>query len=227
MGRFVLFIEVVRAMDYWGIHAQSASSDKEGAEHSLDLMYWGWNRAVSELFEPLEQPGFPLMESTPRSRGFAARLMQELGKVSLLRRVADMNERGIMEVARDGNEFQIRMTEDAKAQFADSIESDRLKDTEELLPSASTGWKMASIQNFLRYPGMPGSYFARPESLTRRWLRGDIEELTKTLIRPWDSGHGIMVAYDARIEVDEHYMAEALDLATVWREDSGIHMPFS
>lgn len=32
-----------------------------------------------------------------------------------------------------------------------------------------------------------------------------------------------MVAYDARIEVDKHYMAEALSLATHWREDSGIH----
>lgn len=32
-----------------------------------------------------------------------------------------------------------------------------------------------------------------------------------------------MVAYDARVEVDEHYMAEALSLATHWREASGIH----
>ncbi|MEB1260583.1 hypothetical protein VDQ16_10295 [Xanthomonas campestris pv. campestris] len=31
------------------------------------------------------------------------------------------------------------------------------------------------------------------------------------------------MAYDARIEVDKHYMAEALALATPWREDSGIH----
>ena len=115
MGRFVLFIEVVRAMDYWGTNATAIIGDSEKVSQSFDLMYWGWNRAVAELFEPLDQPGaFPLMESTQESRGFAAGLMQEFGKVSLLRRLADMSERGIMEIARDGDEFQIRMGEDAR-----------------------------------------------------------------------------------------------------------------
>lgn len=224
MGRFVLFIEAVRAMDYWGIHAQLSSAGKEGSEQSLDLMYWGWNRAVSELFEPLEQPGaFPLMESSQRSRGFAAGLMQEFGKVSLLRRLADMSERGIMEIARDGDEFRVRMTEDARAQFADSLESDRLKAAKERLPSSSAGWKMASMRDALRFPGMPGAHFALADAPVKRWLRSDIEELIKPLVRPWDTGRGVMVAYDARIEVDKHYLAEALALATVWREDSGIH----
>lgn len=224
MGRFVLFVEVVRAMDYWGINAPLASAGKEGVEQSLDLMYWGWNRAVAELFEPLEQPGaFPLMESTQTSRGFAAGLMQEFGKVSLLRRLADMSERGIMEIARDGDEFQIRMSEDARAQFADAMESDRLKAAEERLPSSISGWKMASMRDALRFPGMPGAYMALADAPVKRWLRPDIEELIKPLVRPWDTGRGVMVAYDARIEVDKHYMAEALALATIWREDSGIH----
>lgn len=224
IDRFVLFIEVVRAMDYWGTYAKLTNTGKEGVEQSLDLMYWGWNRAIAELFEPLEQPGaFPLMESTPRSRSFAVGIMQELGKVSLLRRLADMNERGIMAVAKDGDEFQIRMTEDARVQFADSIEPDRLKAAEERLPSLSTGWKVASMRDALRFPGMPGAYWALASPPAKRWLRSDIEELIKPLVRPWNTGHGIMVAYDARIEVDKHYMAEALALATAWREDSGIH----
>jgi len=224
MGRFVLFIEVVRAMDYWGIHAPSAIGDKNEVAQSFDLMYWGWNRAVAELFEPLEQPGaFPLMESTQNSRGFAAGLMQEFGKVSLLRRLADMSERGIMEIARDGDKFHVRMTEDARSQFAESLESDRFKAAEERMPSSSAGWKMASMRDALRFPSMPGAYFAKADAPAKRWLRPDIEELIKTLVKPWDTGRGVMVAYDARIEVDEHYMAEALALATAWREDSGIH----
>src|SRR6478609_3703936 len=110
MGRFILFIEAVRAMDYAVIQSQAASANKETIEQSLDLMYWGWNRAVAELFEPLDLPGaFPMMESTENSRRFAIGLMQEFGKVSLLRRLADMCERGIMEVVRKGDEFQIRM----------------------------------------------------------------------------------------------------------------------
>lgn len=224
IGRFVLFIEVIRAMDYWGTHASPMIGDSEKVAQSLDLMYWGWNRAIAELFEALDQPGtFPLMESTPESRGYAAALMQELGKVSLLRRLADMSERGIMDITRDGDEFQIRMGEDTLAQFADATELDQLKAAEVRVPSSSAGWAITSMRDALRFPGMPGNYMASADPPVKRWLRHDIEELIKPLVRPWDTGRGVMVAYDARIEVDKHYMAEALALATHWREDAGIH----
>ncbi|KQV40569.1 hypothetical protein ASC93_01285 [Massilia sp. Root335] len=224
MRRFVLFIEVVRAMDYWGTLAPAMGGDSEQAAQSIDLMYWGWNRAVAELFEPLDQPGaFPLMESTYESRLFAARLMQEFGKVSLLRRLSDMSERGTMEITRDGDEFQIRMSEDARAQFADATELDRLDAAEALLPSSCAGWTTASMRDVLRFPNMPGNYFASADEPVKRWLRSDIEELIKPLVRTRDTGRGVMVEYDARIEVDKHYMAKALAMATHWREDSGIH----
>ena len=224
IGRFVLFIEVVRAMDFWGTNASAMIGDSEKVSQSFDMMYWGWNRAVAELFEPLSQPGaFPLMESTQESRVFAAELMQEFGKVSLLRRLADMSERAIMNIARDGDEFQIHMNEDAKAQFADATELDRLKTAEAQAPSSSSGWTKASMRDALRFPGMPGNYLALADAPVKRWLRPDIEALIKPLVRPWETGRGVMVAYGARIEVDKHYMAEALAQATSWREDSGIH----
>lgn len=224
MGRFVMFIEVVRALDYWGTSAYPDSLNDAKVGQSLDLMYWGWNRAVAELFEPLDQLGaFPLMESTQESLGFAAGLMQEFGKASLARRLADMCECGIVEIARDGDEFQIRMSEDAKAQFADAMEHDRLKAAEERAPSSGAGWAIASMRDARRFPAMPGNYLALANAPVKRWLRPDIEELIKPLVRPWDTGRGVMVAYGARIEVDKHYMAKALALATRWREDSGIH----
>jgi hypothetical protein len=224
MGRFIMFIEVVRAMDYWSISAYPDSRQNAQTGQALDLMCWGWNRAVAELFEPLDQPNaFPMMESTRESRGFAAGLMQEFGKVSLARRLADMGERGIMEIARDGDDFRLRMTEDARAQFADFAESDRLKAAETRLSSSRAGWTMASMRDALRSPDMPGNYVALAKAPVKRWLRPDIEELIKPLVRPWDTGYGVMVAYDARIEVDKHYMAEALALAMPWREDAGIH----
>lgn len=224
LSRFVLFIEIVRAMDYWGINANPANAGNDQVEQSLDLMYWGWNRAVAELFEPLDQPGaFPLMESTEQSRGFAAVIMQELGKVSLARRLADMSERGITEVVKVGEEFKICMSEDAKTQFADAVESSRLKSAEERVSLSSAGWTMASMRDAIRYSGMPGNYWAFSDAPIKRWIKPDIEERIKPLVRPWDTGRGVMVAYDAHIEVDKHYMAEALALATPWREDSGIH----
>lgn len=224
MDRFALFIEVVRAMDYWGTHAPGLIGNSEKVAQSIDLMYWGWNRAVAELFEPIDKTdAFPLRESTHESRVFAAGLMQEFGKVSLLRRLADMCERGIVAVTRDADEFQIHMGEDARAQFADAQESGRLKAAEALLPASSAGWTMALMRDALRFPNMPGNYMAAADAPLKKWYRPDIEELIKSLVRPWDTGRGVMVAYDARIEVDKHYMAEALSLATHWREASGIH----
>ena len=224
MGRFILFIEVVRAMDYWGTNAPAMIGDSEKVAQSIDLMYWGWNRAVAELFEQLNQPGaFPLMESTQDSRVFAAGIMQEFGKVSLLRRLADMSERAIMEISRNGDEFRIHMNKDARTQFADATELGRLKTAEAQAPSSSSGWTKASMRDALRFPGMPGNYLALADAPVKRWLRPDIEELIKPLVRPWNTGRGVMVAYDARIEVDKHYMAEALAQTTPWREESGIH----
>ncbi len=128
MSRFVLFIEVVRTMDYWGIHVPTQFDDSENVGQSFHQMCWGWNRAVPELFTPLNQPGaFSLMESTYESRGYVAAPMQKFGKVSLLRRLCDMSELGIMKITRAGDEFQIRMTDDARAQFADATELDRLQ----------------------------------------------------------------------------------------------------
>lgn len=223
-GRFIMFTEAVRAMDYAVLQSRAASANDKTIAQSLDLMYWGWNRAVAELFEPLEQPGaFPIMESTESSRRFVIGLMQEFGKVSLLRRLADMCERGIMEVVRNGDEFQLRMTEDAKAQFADAAESDRFDAAKELLPSSGVGWKMASMRDALRFPSMPGAYMAFESAFVKRWIRHDIEELCKPLVRPWETGHSVMVNYGARIEVDKHYMAQALALVTPWREEAGIH----
>ena len=70
--------------------------------------------------------------------------------------MVDMSERGIMEIARNGDEFQIRMSEDARAQFADSSELYRLKAAEERFPSSSAGGTVASMRDALRFPGMPG-----------------------------------------------------------------------
>ena len=224
LARFLLFIEVVRAMDYWSIGAYPASEKDDEVGQSLDLMYWGWNRAVAELFTPLDQAGaFPLLESTKESRASAVRLMQELGKVSLAHRLADMADREIMEIAGDGDEFHIQMSENAQAQFADVMEIDHLTAAADRAKSSGSNWTTASMRDATRFPGMPGNYMALADAPVRRWLRPDIENLIKPLVRPWNTGHGVMVAYDARIEVDKHYMAQALRLSTNWREASGIH----
>jgi hypothetical protein len=96
--------------------------------------------------------------------------MQEFGRVSLARRLADMSERGIMEVIRDGDEFRIRMCEDSRAQFADATEFDRLKAAEVRIHSSSAGWTMASMRATTRFPDIPGNYLALVDAPVRSVL---------------------------------------------------------
>jgi hypothetical protein len=41
MNRFIMFIEVVRSMDYWSITAYPESLKNAQTEQALDLMYCG------------------------------------------------------------------------------------------------------------------------------------------------------------------------------------------
>jgi hypothetical protein len=48
------------------------------------------------------------------------------------------------------------------------------------------------MRDALRFPDMPGNYLALSSARVTRWIRPDIEELVKLLVRPSDTGrrHG-------------------------------------
>ncbi len=133
-----------------------------------------------------------------------------------------MSDSGIMKIARVGDEFHFRMSEEARAQYADSAELGRFKAAQEHLPLSDAGWTMTTMREALRFPDIPGAYTAQADTPAKRWLRPGIEKLIEPLVKPWDTGRGVIVAYDARIEVDEHYVAAALDIEGHWREAAGI-----
>ena len=54
IGRFIMFIEGVRSMDFWSSSAYPDSLQNARTGQALHLMYFGSNRAVAEFFEPLD-----------------------------------------------------------------------------------------------------------------------------------------------------------------------------
>ena len=78
--------------------------------------------------------------------------MPEFGKGLLLRQLADLNEQGSADVARDGDDFQVRMSEDARAQPADSMEVNRLEAPEEATPSSSHGGTTVPMHDAFGFP---------------------------------------------------------------------------
>jgi hypothetical protein len=70
----------------------------------------------------------------------------------------------------------------------------------------------------------PGNYFlVNREPPGTEWLRQDIDELMKPLIRLQETDSGMMVSYRLTDEVRDHFGAVALGLADEWREEAGIH----
>ena len=71
------------------------------------------------------------------------------------------------------------------------------------------------MRHLARRRDVPGAFFAlRPDKPLERWHREDIESLMLPLVKPWDTGRGVMVSYGARPEIDAHFMAEAVQLAS-------------
>lgn len=223
MERFLFFVEVVRANDYWGVFAQVSI---ETPEWQFDMMHWGWNMAVATLFEPVEVDGaFPMVQSTQETRRIAIGFLQELGKVSLLRRLSDMARHGIVGVERQEDFLEVKVSSYATAQFADAREMDQLQLAEKRVRSGDTQWRVITMREAEKNPTSAMAFWAKANAPVRRWLKPgiEIEELILTLVRPWETKWGTMVAYGAHIEVDKHFMAEALELATRWRASAGLH----
>lgn len=221
MNRFILFVEVVRVIDYWGILSRPNKENKSSL-HKLDLMYWGWNMAVASLFESLEQPNsFPLMESTEKSRNFAVWILSEFGKVSLLKRLADMEIHGIAEVIWDDRTIHISMVDSARSQFNDFLEIDRLEKAEAMLHKYDQNFdddKPYSIESFAKiFKGIS------EDNSTINWEIKDLNHHIRPLVKPWITGNGVMVGYDSTVEVDKHFAAEALKYINRWRHDAGLH----
>jgi len=228
-GRFVLFVEVARFLDYWSIFGHVAPFDRGFASRDLDLLLWGWNEAVAHLFVPVEHVGgFPLMESSLSSQRFACHVLQEFGKVSLTRRLADMAECGLLNIRRCDKGYIAQMASEANAQFLDLLDVTQLQRTEEELWTGGhgievAGWQIFDTRQVEAFVGKPQSLLARAAPPVKGWLRDDLEELMIPLIRPWDTGRGVMMAYGAREDLDKHYLAVALDQCTKWRSAAGMH----
>lgn len=192
-----VFIETVRAIDYWSVFQHLLPPEKRLAPHDFQIIEEGWNLAAAHLLTPLQVRGmFPLRESTQETRSYALGLLHQFGRAVLMRRCSDMIKSGLMAAERAPGGFVVRCTAETPSQLLDHLEHDWLK-KEQGLPS--------------------------PPPELRDRVRPDIDSLMRPLIRPRDTGRGVMVTYGALPEVDDHFMAEALAVLSDWRVDAGIH----
>jgi len=229
LHRLLVFIEAIRVLDCWTVSTPRAESEEQQPALYFQIIQWGWNLAAKNLFSSLQNfGGFPLAESTERSRAFARNLLHQFGRSVLMKRAAQMIRYGYLIAERNDEGFLARAVHKMPSQFLDEVEFYRLEALENTLNSPdidSCGeWKLFDMHNEAFPFDRIGNFFGRDgkKALTD-WRRADIDKLMLPLIHPWDSGRGIMMGYDAIPEVDFHFLAEALALVTRWRDEAGIH----
>jgi hypothetical protein len=225
--RFLVFFEAIRVLDNWSVVTPTTEEPQTAID--FQILQWGWNLAARHLFSSLKGfAGIHLADSTNQSRAFAQNLLHKFGRSVLMTRAAEMIKHGYLIVERFEKGFSVRSANKMSSQFLDELEFFRLESLEDKLNNPEIksfgDWELADINDQAFPFNRVGNFFGRESgNPLSAWKRDDIDDLMKPLIHPWDSGHGIMMGYEAIPEVDFHFLSEAIRLIVKWREEAGIH----
>lgn len=228
MERLTVFLEVTRVVDYETIVRPLLRKCDQLPPSVFDLAMWGWKFVASRCLSPMAlRNACPLMESTPESRAFAAFLLQQFGRADLIRRVADMVEHGLMIADRTATGISLQSAPHTASQFVDTLEFSSLRRFDSWISAAQessyNGWALREYDHVGDVAAEPGAFLGRGRRQLSQWRAADVEGLMLPLLRPWDSGRGMMIAYDAVPEVDDHFLAEAFEFMQHCRHEAGLH----
>jgi hypothetical protein len=228
MERLVLFIEATRVVDYESIIRPLLRATDQLPPGQFDLAMWGWKFLAARCLSPVPvRNGCPLMESTLQSRAVAMAFLQQFGRADCVRRVAEMVTHGLVVAERTSTGYSFTSAPHTYAQFVDTLEFDSLKRFDSWVTrdqvSSYNGWSVLEYGHFREIADTPGAFLGRAKDRLEQWRCPDVEKLMVPLLRPWDSGRGTMIGYDAIPEVDDHFLAEGLEFVTHCRNEAGIH----
>ncbi|WKZ85377.1 hypothetical protein N5B55_00020 [Ralstonia pickettii] len=228
--RFVIYTEALRQIDYWSVFQKPLPPESRLKPWDMEIIWLGLNSATAYLLTKLPQSkGFPLVTPTREGRESALKILHQLGRATLMRRVAEMVRHKYANAERTEDGWTIQGGSGVLDQFLDNIEFSRWATLERRLSQLqsgqpSMGWMIFGRDELDQVAGSIGRFLSsKGPSPLAQWLRCDIDELMRPLLFPWDSGYGVMTGYGALPEVDCHFLAKALLLVTDWREDAGFH----
>lgn len=227
LARLVVFIEATRVLDYESTLQQVGPEARRLSAPDMNMIQSGWNQVAATCLSPLEQKqGFPLQESTERSRSFAATLLHQFGRGILMGRVADMVEHGMLTAQSTSEGFSFTASEEAASQYLDKMEAIHLREFEDELArskaSSYNAWNLCEHDEWSDVQDQPGAFLSRQRDNLDGWLRKDVDKLMLPLIRPWKTNRGTMMAYDAIPELDNHFLALATSFMMECRNIVGI-----
>jgi len=232
-GRFALFLEITRIVDYWSVHQQLASPEKRLSVHDESLARWGWSLAAKHLLRPLELGGIPVARSDNDSLTHAGEIVRHFGIVFLLHRCAAMIRAGFMVARREQDLLVVDGAEYAATHFRDDYELNRWLDLEEQLEAGnhpqSRLWQPFESSRWAEIKNRPGNWMNWHSENDGRLALSDPLSVMSPLVRPWSPGKGpVMMSYSSSEEIDNHFIAETADTVRKWCTEIGVggRVPF-
>lgn len=226
--RIVTLVEATRVVDLYSVIDMMGEEEQKLSPFEFNLMRWGWAKFLPNAFVGLDREGFPLAESTSQSRRVILGGLMHSGRGSLLERASDMVRYSIMEGEQVPDGYVLKMAPEAKAQFLDILEQPRY---DKLMKQHSShtqlhGWNHIHRDGLKDFdPKTVGNYFlAEPDDGLDEDLLENVGLHVRRLVKPWATGHGTMVGYDATPEVDNHFFALATRETRQWLREAGLHM---
>lgn len=228
LSRFVLFTEAMRVLDYWSVFKDMLPPEKSLSPPDFEIVQLGWNSALEYLFVPVKSDGFPIRESTHKTRLFATSLLHKFGRSVLLRRVYEMLVSGYVSSEIVDSKIVIKTTERAEEQYIDNLEFKLLAELQgyinENIGYHWNGWNLGEFDDPSVEVDLLGAYHLQDSKKELKKHHIDnVDDLMEDLVFPWDSGNGIMMGYEALPELDNHFFSLAIENAVNWRNDFGIH----
>jgi len=220
--KFILFLEIVRNLDYWAIYQNKLPKDQCLPWPDYEIMLQGWNLVLKHLCVGLNGQGIPICARTENLQISANTIIHCFGRSVLLKRAAQMLQAKLAEATILDSKIEITIKESATSQFLDILEFSTLdqlqKSMEKNKAQKPFGWETLSMDfNQLNEVNIntPGAFHIsnNSESIKQYQLSNtDVVKKMEALLFPWDSGYGIGTGYDADRELDLHYVSKSFEI---------------
>lgn len=227
--RICSIIEAIRVIDFGSYVTAYAPAPPHSVAVDQAYIRWGCRVLMTSLLTDLLVPGIPIMESTQDTRDVAFAQLHQLGRSSLLNRIADMCDKGLATATTNGNDSSIRVeiTPAATALLIDIDQTIRFGKIAKAWDSnrgrSVDGWDHIDSASNFDWSTIGHHFFSRNDEELQPFINPNIAERMASLVKRWDSGYGVMVGYDAAPDVDDHFTAITAKLVREWTEEAGLH----
>lgn len=226
--KIVLFTEVMRVFDYWATYKDEMPENLKGTTSEQNLLRLGWELIIHHLFVGLDRPGIPVRESNSKSRKLAKYLLYRFGVVAHLRNLADFARIGLADLKIEGEKYRVSLSESLKFQTMDCLEFYYAAVNDDMVQGSSlgsvNGWKKFEFDDAFEDIKELGAFYGYQSTSLHSLKKVDnVRDLMSPLIFPVDLSCGVMMGYDATLEVDEHFFSMALDYVRSAQEFAGLH----